>query len=181
MTIRFIVSITICFLFSLQIYAQIRYSVDIDKKIDQMAIEIELPKEDYFNVHPSKALYSPHFELELRANNQSYEVRAIFDPILDKTDFRNNIEFDFQKTIAQISNNEMDHNIAIKGYTKSEKKRINADWAMKADFIPKDDFSEYKKVRLHYIYKESRGVIIYVINYTGNTQIPTKSIFKFKH
>ena len=177
---RLTLLITLLQLFCLQIYAQIQYSVEIDRKINEMGIEVNLPKDQFFNIHLSDVDYKPDFDLELRANDQSYEVRAIFDKISSKMAFRNSIDLDFHKTIAQITNNHIDHNIEVTGYTQSQIKKMNIDYGLRADFIPKDDFSEFNKVRLQYLHKESKGTIIYVILYSDNTPIPTNPLFKFQ-
>lgn len=162
-----------------QCVAQIKYTSSIDLLIKDMGIIENLPKDQYHNLYPPKAEDSPRFTLILRSNNQEYEIRSVFDPMKILTNFGQHVQLEFQRYISMIAANDTDNLIEVTGFTNSQKKRMNIDWGMKADFTPKKEFSSFSKARLYYLYKESRGTIVCVVLYNSTDIITSDSFFYF--
>ncbi len=159
-------------------YSQIQFTQHIDKEIDQLGVNVNLPTDHFLKMYPTKEWDEPQYDLVLRSDNQQYEVRLLMDAIDKKDDFKNHLNFELQKTLWHIAKND-DHIIEIMELSTTQKKSLNVDWAMKTNFSPKEEFTIYSKARMYSLYKDSRGYLQIVYLYDDPTVIPDHPIFSF--
>ena len=136
-----------------------------DEKAEKLGVEFFYPIETKIKQKKLRTDDFLNYDLVLKSKND-FEIRYFMYPESESSHISFHPHVEMTRTIATIATNDEDENIRMRTLSIEESiQRFNADWAIYADFVPKESFSRFRIGRLVSIYKEGRGYLNCIILY----------------
>ena len=141
------------------------YPDEFATKANKMGIEFFFPIESKIKVKKSIKDDFLNYDLVVKSKRK-FEIRYFLYPVDTHqfTSFHPHVEI--TRTIASIATNNELENIRMTSLPHEESiEKFGADWAIYADFVPKESFSRFGIGRIVSLYKEGRGYFNCIILY----------------
>lgn len=159
-----ILAIMILFQYSGKTQILENYPYAFQEKMEKMGVELFLPIES--RIKQKKLVKDDFLEYDLvLKSKRNFEIRYFLYP-------ENQVEgtpppqVELTRTLASIATNDEEENIRMTSLSHREaKRRFGADWAIYADFVPKQSFSDFAIGRIVSLFKEGRGYLNCIILY----------------
>lgn len=164
----FLITFTIAFLLLTVCsgYGQEKYILTkaFDKKLKDFQLEYLSPEDTWLHPVPYEDEYA-EYDLVLYADDQTLEVRYIFQGEDSPIALSMNPHLEFYRSVIDFASNEPEANeIRIQDISSEQaKKKYNADWCLEAYFTPKEDLTLKSKGKILGIYKDKVGLIFCMI------------------
>ncbi len=137
------------------------YTRSFTNKLRQHRIDFYQPVERWLHIADTQEDEYMEYDAVLH-DEAELEIRIRLIP--DEKAYSRAPHIEVMRTIAHISTNDPEADIRVSQINhRWVVENYNADWALYADFKPKEAFSAYPKGRILCIYREGRALIQYII------------------
>ena len=164
-----------CFVFlavlPVLLQAQLIHTAHFTEKLEEFGCEFHRAVDIYYHVIPKGKDDFHTYELALVSDNEKTEYRYVF---FDDRQFKRTSPPIFVNAkLTSVASNDEDAWIHARTYRPDEAAAyFGADWAFRANFQPKESFSEKARAKMFAIYKEGQGLVLIYAFYDQEEDLP---------
>ena len=118
------------------------------------------------------------YDAHLRLKEERKEVYFFLNDIAETAVINQAPHVEFMRQVSDMASNDENNSIWIRMYEGSDLQKYNAEWVCEARFVPKNQFTRYKKGRLLGIFRKDKGLA--TVLYLSDKDGPYMDFLSFK-